>query len=143
MSTTDAFSDFVEYTILQALFGGQSATALTLAGGPWIGLHQATQTDTGGASEVSTTAGYVRVQVATANWTINSSGTMLAKNNAAVTFAANTGTAWVVTDLAFFNHSSNNGATNFMGRGPLSASVTINSGDTFQFAASAINFQVQ
>lgn len=137
----DNATDFLEDQLTQALFKGASCTALTLTAGIYVGLYQggiSTPTDTGGGSEVSTTAGYARVLTSAANWTTTTAGTITAKNTTAMTFAANTGTAWIVTDVVFHNHITNTGFTNYLLRGALSASVTINAGDSFQFAASAL-----
>lgn len=130
-------TDYVEDLINQALFKGASCTALTQTAGIYLGLYLVAPTDTGGGTEVSTTAGYARILTTAANWTTTTAGTITAKNTTAQTFAANTGTAWIVTDVAFHNHLTATGFTNYLLRGALSASVTINTGDQFQFAASA------
>lgn len=137
---SSAFSDYLEYTVLRQTMkltdsGNLVATAI------WIGLHQTNLTDTGGTSgtEVSTTGGYTRFTNTAADWTLNTAGTILAKNNAAITFGVNSsGSAYTVTDVGIWRHSANSLSSDLMFRGTLSASVTVNLNDTFQFAASAL-----
>ena len=135
-------TDYVEDQINQALFKGASCTALTLTAGIYLGLYQVAPTDTGGGTEVSTTAGYARILTTAANWTVTTAGTITAKNASALLFAANTGTAWIVTDVAFHNHLTATAFTNYLLRGALNSSVTINAGDQFQFAASAATITI-
>lgn len=137
---SSAFSDHVEYTIIQGMFGGASMTSLTApAGGVWVGLHVSAPTDTGvGSTEPSSTAAYTRIQVATDGWTYATAGTMTAKNNASITFPTNTGTAYTVTHISINNHSSATDATALWYWGAASASVTVNASDAYVFSASAL-----
>lgn len=139
-----AFSDYIEYTIVRQMFkftdsGNLVATAI------WIGLHQTNLTDTGGVSgsEVSTTGGYTRMETTAADWTVNTAGTILAKNVNAITFPVNaSGSAYTVTDVGIWRHSSSNESSALYFRGTLSAAVTVNLNDSFNFAASAFSVTV-
>ena len=141
---SSAFSDYLEYTVLRQTMK-QTDSGNLVATAIWLGLHQTNLTDTAGTSgtEVSTTGGYTRFQSTAADWTVNTAGTILAKNAGALSFPINaSGSAYVVTDVGIWRHSSNNLSSDLMFRGTLSASVTVNLNDTFQFAASALTITV-
>ena len=132
-------SDHLEYLLSQSLFQANNfATALTTSAGIYVGLYIVAPTDTGGSTEVSTTAGYARALTSAVNWTMVTAGTITAKNTSAMIFAANTGTAYTVTDVAFHNHETATAFTNYLMRGALSANVLVPAGDQFQFLASAL-----
>lgn len=141
---SSAFSDHLEYLVLRQTMKMTADIAIT-ATAIWVGLHQTNLSDTAGTSgsEVATTGGYARLASTAADWTVNTAGTIQAKNNLALTFGVNSsGSAYTVTDVGIWRHSSNILSSDLMFRGTLSAAVTVNLNDTFQFATSALTITV-
>lgn len=138
-----AMTNYLENKLIDHLFRGQSFTAPT---GLHVGLHTADPTETGAVSEVSGNS-YVRGALAPSlsNWKSTngttgsaSSGTGGNTTNAAtITFPVPTGAGWgVVTHFSVWDASTGGNALVY---GALSASKTINSGDTVTAAVDAIS----
>lgn len=120
------FSDFLELEVLDHVFGAASYSA---PGTTYIALYTAAPSDSGGGTEV-TGGSYARVAVTNnaTNWPAASAG---AKANGTVfdfgTASANWGT---VVAMAILDASSGG---NFLAWGDLTASKTINNGDSATF----------
>jgi hypothetical protein len=138
-----AMSDYLENKLVDHIFRGQTFTA---PANTYVALFTAAPADAGGGTEVSGN-GYARVTVASslANWagtqsagsTVASSGTGGAtSNNAAITFPTPTGAGWgTVTHFGIFDASTSG---NLLFHGALTASKTINAGDTVSYAAAQL-----
>lgn len=125
-------SDSLENQILNYLFNG---TALTQPTNVWIALYTAAPSDAGGGTEVSG-GSYARVQKAcnTTNWP-SASGGAIANGNA-ITFPAATASWGVVTHFGIHRHATND---DLMYWGALTASKTVDSGDTVSFATGELD----
>lgn len=139
-----ALTDFAENKIVDALLRGQSLGAPATF---YIGLDTVACSETGGGTEV-TGGNYARVAVASslANWagtqsagsTTASSGTSgTTSNNAAITWTTPTWSGTVVS-VRWWDASTSGNAWICVN---LSASKTINSGDTVSFPAASLTFQ--
>ena len=147
---SSAFGDYLEHNVLrQTLCKTDSANMVATA--VWISLHIGSLTDTGGGggsggsgNEVYVSGAYGRVSYeGSSNWTLTTSGTIVAKNTNAISFTANSsGSAYIVTDVGVWRHSSNVTSSDLIFHGTLSASTTVNLNDTFQFAASALTITI-
>lgn len=123
-----ALSDYSEKLLLDWLMTTGAATRPT---GWFIGLFTAAPSDSGGGTEVSG-SGYARQSVAFAAAT-SPGGTT--NNSAAVSFTANGGNWGTITHIGIFTAATGG---NLLWHGALSASRTINDGDTLSFAIGAI-----
>lgn len=137
-----AMTDYLENKIVDHLF---RATAYTAPTNLYVGLLTAAPSDSGGGTEVSGNA-YARVQItsATTAWNATQGGTTGASsgtggqtaNAGAITFPSPTPSGWgTVTHFAIFDASSTG---NMLFWGALTASKTVNAGDTVSFAAGAL-----
>lgn len=138
-----AMSDYLENKLVDHIFRGQTFTS---PANLYVALFTAAPSDSGGGTEVSGN-GYTRVTVSSslANWagtqsagsTTASSGTGGAtSNNGAITFPTPTGAGWgTVTHFGIFDAST---AGNLLFHGALTASKTINAGDTVSYAAAQL-----
>lgn len=152
-----ALSDTFENKLIDFLLRAQALgiTGATAAAGTgpattYVALLTAAPSDTGGGTEVSGNA-YARVAVTSslANWagtqsagsTTTSSGTGgTTSNNAAITFPTPTPSGWgLVTHLGVYDAASGG---NLLFYAALTASKTINSGDSVSFAAGSLTFQI-
>lgn len=125
-------SNYLENKILDHILGN---TAYTAPATVYVALHTADPTDVGNVSEVSGNA-YARVALTnnTTNFP-NASGGSKA-TGAAATFPTPTPSGWgVVTHFTLWDASS---AGNCLFVGALTASKTVNVGDTVSFASGAI-----
>lgn len=141
-----ALTDFAENKIVDALLRGQSLGAPATL---YIGLDTVACGETGSGTEV-TGGSYARVAVASslANWagtqsagsTTASSGTSgTTSNNASINFPTPSAGWGTVVSVRWWDASTSGNAwicTN------LSVSKTINSGDTVNFPAASLTFQV-
>jgi hypothetical protein len=142
-----ALSDYAENKIIDWLLRGQTFTPPATV---YVGLLTAAPSDTGGGTEV-TGGAYARVAVTSslANWagtqaaasTVASTGTSgTTSNNATITFPAPTANWGVATHVGIYDAST---AGNLLIWGALSASKTINNGDSAPvFQAAALSFQI-
>lgn len=120
-----ALSDYSEKLVLDWLMTTGSATRPT----SWfVALFTAAPSDSGGGTEVST-GGYTRKSV-TFNAASSPGGTT--SNSGVVTWTASGANYGTVTHVGIFDAST---AGNLLWHGALSASKTVNDGDTIQFAA--------
>jgi hypothetical protein len=126
------FSDLLEQKLLDHIF---TDPAYTPPATLYVGLYTAAPTDAGGGTEV-TGGSYARVATAAADWSA-ASGTAPAQktNTATLTFPTATASWGVVTHFGIFDAST---AGNLLIWDALSASKTIDIGDTPSFAASAL-----
>lgn len=142
-----AFSDYLENELIDFLFRAQSLTAPATI---YVGLSTSACSDSGFGTEV-TGGSYARVDVTSslANWagtqsagsTSASSGTGgQTSNNASVDFATPSA-GWGTVTHWFLADASSSG--NLLFCAALTASKTINSGDTVSFAAGALTVTLQ
>lgn len=125
-----SFSDYLELEILDHILGGADyARPATVYIGLWISALSDASTGSS-AGEVSGGA-YARVSVTNnnTNWPAASSGAKA--NGTAISFTQATASWGTVTDFAILDAST---AGNILGWGTLTASKTIENGDTASFA---------
>lgn len=106
----------------------------------YISLFTTLQDDPESAGvEVPVGDGYARESIAAAGWTTATDGSNITtgKNTAAITFTVASGTGWGLI-TGFGIHTAVSGIGTLYLHGSLAADVQINSGDTFEFAASAM-----
>lgn len=128
-----AKSDFLEAAILNHVF---RTTAYTQPSALHIALFTAAPSDSGGGTEVSGGA-YARVQVARADaqWTAPGAAGLIDNVNA-ITFPTATANWGTVTHVGIFDAAT---AGNLLYHGAITTSKTVNSGDTFSFAAGTLD----
>lgn len=127
-------SDYFEDAIKE-WFRGTSFPAAT--GSLYCALFTAAPSDSGGGTEVSGNA-YARqaLSKAAGTWTAGSAGSGQISNTAAITFPTATPSAWgTITHFGIFDALT---VGNLIIWGALTASKTVNAGDTFQFAAGTL-----
>jgi hypothetical protein len=122
-----AFSDYLENALLNEVFRNVNYTPAATV---YVALFTSAPSDAGGGTELSGN-GYSRQSVAFGA----ASGGAIA-NSATVSFSASGGNWGTVTHFAVYDASS---AGNQLCWGSLSASKTVNDGDTLQFAAGDID----
>ena len=130
-------SDYLENKILDYLFRG-TTTAFNPAT-IYIALYTAAPSDSGGGTEV-TGGSYARIQVGPSDgtWTntaggvgaVNSGTGGLTDNVADITFTTASASWGVVTHVAIMDAVTGG---NFLFHGALTASKTVDNGDTFKF----------
>lgn len=135
-----AMSDYLEVELRKHIFRTGSFTKPTTLA---IALLTAAPNDasTGATmTEVANSGSYARVTLnpLDANWSGASSTDGLTDNVADITFPTATGNWGTVTHVAILD-SATHGAGNILFHGALSASKTVNSGDTFKFLAGALD----
>jgi len=124
-----SFTDYLENKLLDHVWGNTAYSAPTTL---YIGLSTTTPTDSGGNITEPATGAYARVSVTnnTTNWPNASGGAK--SNGVAITFPEATASWGTVTH--FFIADTNSGFTNVIATGALTASKTIDTGDTASFA---------
>lgn len=140
-----ALSDYLENKILDHVLRG---TAYTAPGTTYVGLLTSAPSDAGGGTEV-TGGSYARVGVASGSvgWTnTQASGTGAStgtdgtiENAAAINYPTPSAGWGTVTHFGVYDAAS---AGNLLFYAALTASKTINSGDTVSFAAGALSLQI-
>ena len=122
-----SFSDYLENKILDHVVGKTAYTMPTV----WVGLSRADPLDDASGLDEPSEHGYARVETAGADWNAASGG---ATSNAnAITFPQASGGSWgELTHFALFDAATGG---NMLPHGTLSASKTIEDGDTASFAA--------
>jgi hypothetical protein len=133
-----AFSNYMEAKIVNWMFRGTAAgTAPTNV---YVSLHTADPTDAGTGTEVVGNA-YARAAVSTAGGWVDPGATSGATENVAeIAFPAATGGNWgTVSHFAIWDAAS---AGNMLVYGSLTSSKVVNDGDTFRFAAGALDVTV-
>jgi hypothetical protein len=124
-----ALSDYAEKLLLDWMMTSGSATRPTAW---YVALYTAAPSDSGGGTEVST-GGYARQSVAFDAAT-SPGGTT--SNSADVSFTAVGGDYGTVTHMGIFDASTGG---NLLWHGVLSASKTVEDGDTITFSAGNID----
>lgn len=123
-----AASDYLELEILDHVLG-KGTRDFTSPANLYIGLHTADPTDAGTGTEVSGNA-YARTAVTFNAANQPSTGQTFADNSATVTFPTANGGNWgTITHIAVWDASTSG---NMLFHGALTASKTVNDGDTFQ-----------
>lgn len=135
-----ALADYAEQRVLNFLFNNNSDSFSAPA--TWLALYTSTPTDTGGGTEVSGGA-YARQRVypstsgSTPKWTAAAdtstpSGAKIIKNANTITFPQATANWGSVKASAIFDASTSG---NLLWWGTLTATKTIQQGDTLEFSA--------
>ena len=124
-----ALSDHAEALLLDWLMTTGSATRPTAW---YVALYTAAPSDSGGGTEVSG-SGYSRQSV-TFDAASSPGGTT--SNASAASFTASGGNWGTITHMGIFDAST---AGNLLWHGSLSASKTVNDGDTLEFAIGNID----
>lgn len=124
-----ALSDYAEKLLLDWMMTSGSATRPTAW---YVALYTAAPSDSGGGTEVST-GGYARQSV-TFDAATSPGGTT--SNSADVSFTAVGGDYGTVTHMGIFDASTGG---NLLWHGVLSASKTVEDGDTITFSAGNID----
>lgn len=150
-SHAQAFSDYLENKVVDSVLRGQTFPTIANV---YVGLSTAACSDSSVGTEVSTSStNYARAAVASAltNWagtqstgsTTASSGTGgQTSNNSAITFNVPSA-SWGTVTHWFLIDSATVGSGNLLFCAALTASKTINSGDTVSFASGALTVTVQ
>lgn len=121
------WSDYLENEVLDHVFGGADYSRPATV---YVGLFTAAPNDAGGGTEC-TGGSYDRADVTNnaTNWPAASGGAK--SNGTAITFVTATGSWGLVTHFGIFDANSGG---NLLAWGALTASKTIDSGDTASFA---------
>jgi len=128
-----ALSDVSEKLLLDFLMTAGTATRPTAW---YIALYTAAPNDAGGGTEASG-GGYARKTVA---WDAAASPGGTTQNTGVVTWTASGGAFGTVTHIGI--HSASSGAGNLLWHGAMTASKTVNDGDTLEFAAGNIDLAI-
>lgn len=125
-------SDYAENKILDHSVGKTSWTMPTV----YVALYTTAPTDSTSGTEVSG-GSYARVATTGATWNAAASG---ANSNASAIVFPTASASWgTVTAVALVDASS---AGNIVWYGTLTSNKTVDSGDTFQFAAGALTLSL-
>jgi hypothetical protein len=130
-------SDAYEVTVAEYLVGKTAATLPSV----WVALFTAAPSDAGGGTEVSGSS-YARVATTGASWTSANATTGVISNAAALAFPTATGSSYTVTHVALMNSASGTAGSNYIASGALTASKTINVGDTPNFPIGSLTLTV-
>lgn len=122
-----SFSNFLELELLDHVFGNAAYTAPATL---YVALFTATPSDTGGGTEVSG-GSYARKDVTNNATNFPAAAAGAKSNGTAITFVTATASWGVVTQFGIFDAST---AGNLLAWGDLTASKTVDSGDTVSFA---------
>jgi len=133
-----AMSDYLENEIVDHIFRTGTFTAPTVIA---VGLFTAAPSDSGGGTEVST-GSYARVSVGASDtdWNATQGGTSgdstgtggLTDNASDITFPTASASWGTVTHVGIFDATTSG---NLLFHGVLTASKTVDNGDTFKFTA--------
>lgn len=123
-----ALSDWAENAALDWLMGGSTPTRPTTR---HLALFTAAPSDAGGGTEVAT-GGYSRQA-----FTCGAAAAGTCSNSGLVSFTASGGNFGTVTHVGVFDASSGG---NLLWHGAMTASRTVNDGDTLEFAAGELDF---
>lgn len=127
-----ALSDYAEKLLLDWMMTTGSATRPTVW---YVALYTAAPSDSGGGTEVSGN-GYVRKSV---TFTAASSPGGTTSNSNTVTFTASGGNWGVISHIGIFDSLTTG---NLLWHGAMTASKTINDGDTLEFAIGNIDLTI-
>jgi hypothetical protein len=128
-----ALSDVSEKLILDWLMTAGTATRPTAW---YVALYTSAPSDAGGGTEVSG-GGYARKTVA---WDAAASPGGTTQNTGVVTWTASGAAFGTVTHIGI--HSALSGSGNLLWHGAMTASKTVNDGDTLEFAAGNIDLAI-
>ena len=128
-----ALSDYAEKLLLDYSMTTGSVTRPTAW---YVALYTSAPTDAGGGTEVSG-GGYARKTVAFAAAT---SGAGTTSNSGDVSWTASGAAFGTVTHIGI--HSALSGSGNLLWHGAMTASKTVNDGDTLEFAAGNIDLAI-
>lgn len=131
-----ALSDYLEDALLNHIFRN---TSYTRPANIYVALYTTATTDAGGGTEV-TGGSYSRQAVATgasSGWGAPSGGST--SNTADITFTTATADWGTVTHVALLDAASSG---NMLFHGALTASKTVNNGDTFKFLATNLSISL-
>lgn len=127
-----AMSDYLESALLNHVLNGGS-TPFTAPDPIYIALFTAAPSDSGGGTEVSG-SGYARKSISD-GFTVSGTATR-GGNTALISFGTASGGSWgTVTHIGIFDAASGG---NLLVHGALTASRTVNDGDTVEFQADAL-----
>ena len=126
-------SDALENEVLDGVLGGPQ---LALAATVWAALYTAAPTDAGGGTEV-TGGSYARVSITNnaTNWPAAAAGSK--SNGTAIVFPQATANWGTVVAFAIHRHVTND---DILIWGDLTASKSVENGDTAQFAIGGITY---
>lgn len=127
-----ALSDYAEKLLLDWMMTTGSATRPTAW---YVALYTAAPSDSGGGTEVSG-SGYARQSVAF-DAAATPGGTT--SNTGAVSFTASGGSWGTVTHIGIFDASTSG---NLLWHGAMTASKTVNDGDTLEFSIGNIDLTI-
>jgi hypothetical protein len=127
-----ALSDYAEKLLLDWSMTTGSATRPTAW---YVALYTAAPSDSGGGTEVST-GGYSRQSV---TFAAASSPGGTTSNSNAVSFTASGANFGTVTHIGIFDNSSGG---NLLWHGSMTASKTVNDGDTLEFSIGNIDLTI-
>lgn len=121
-----SFSDYLEDALLDHIVGKTSLTMPTA----YVALSTADPLDNGSGMAEPSGNGYARVQTSGTDWNAASGGSIDNVND--ITFPEATGSWGTITHFAIFDAVTGG---NMLVHGSLSASKSIDNGDTAKFAA--------
>ena len=122
-----SFSNFLELELLDHVFGNAAYSAPATL---YVALFTATPSDSGGGTEVSG-GSYARKDVTNNATNFPAAAAGAKANGTAITFVTATASWGVVTQFGIFDAVT---AGNLLAWGDLTASKTVDSGDTVSFA---------
>lgn len=125
-------SDYAENKILDHSVGKASWTSPTI----YVALYTVAPTDSTSGTEVSG-GSYARVTTSASTW--NSASAGATSNASAIVFPTASASWGTVTAVALVDAST---AGNIVWYGTLTSNKTVDSGDTFQFAAGALTLSL-
>jgi len=128
------FSDYLELELLDHVFKGDAFAASSAI---YVSLHTGDPGEDG-SNEHTEANGYARITALAKFGTVASAGSIA--NDAAIEFAACTGSDW--TEVTHFGIWDALTAGNFLAGGALSASKTVQVGDTASFAIGALTISL-
>jgi len=128
-----ALSDISEKLLLDFLMTTGTVTRPTAW---YIALYTSAPSDSGGGTEVSG-GGYARKTVA---WDAAATPGGTTQNSGVVTWTASGASFGTVTHIGI--HSASSGSGNLLWHGAMTASKTVNDGDTLEFAAGNIDLAI-
>jgi hypothetical protein len=127
-----AATDTAEVLALNFLLNAQTATRPTT----WfIALHTGDPGESGTANEVADTYSYARTSVSFDAASQPSTGLTFCDNSATITFPTASGGNWGTITHISIKTSATYATTTALFKGALTASKTVNDGDTFQIQA--------
>lgn len=131
--------------LLNLVFKGTALTgkAAAAAGVYYVSLHTADPGEDGQTSNEVSGGSYAAKSTAATDWSTATAASPAETNNSnAITFVTASGSWGTVTHAGLWNHLTNRAAANFLGRGALTASQAVASGNTFSFPSTSLKIQV-